>query len=108
MPGGVGGVASRGVPLSRSHVDSGRLLRATQQLRSHPKSGNSLKDLQEIRTRSDAHGSISVQEGQPRIGNALAATLTIQNEVGKYPPAKPGALGLEPLEAAEGVADAAP
>ena len=25
-----------------------------------------------------------------------------------YPPAKPGALGLEPLEAAEGVADAAP
>jgi hypothetical protein len=26
----------------------------------------------------------------------------------KYPPAKPGALGLEPLEAAEGVADAAP
>jgi hypothetical protein len=27
---------------------------------------------------------------------------------GKYPPAKPGALGLEPLEAAEGVADAAP
>jgi hypothetical protein len=28
--------------------------------------------------------------------------------VGKYPPAKPGALGLEPLEAAGGVADAAP
>ena len=28
--------------------------------------------------------------------------------LGKYPPAKPGALGLEPLEAAEGVADAAP
>ncbi len=27
---------------------------------------------------------------------------------GNYPPAKPGALGLEPLEAAEGVADAAP
>jgi len=27
---------------------------------------------------------------------------------GKYPPAKPGALGLGPLEAAEGVADAAP
>jgi hypothetical protein len=26
----------------------------------------------------------------------------------KYPPAKPGALGLEPLEAAVGVADAAP
>jgi hypothetical protein len=26
----------------------------------------------------------------------------------KYPPAKPGALGLEPLEAAEEVADAAP
>ena len=28
--------------------------------------------------------------------------------VGKYPPAKPGALGFEPLEAAGGVADAAP
>jgi hypothetical protein len=28
--------------------------------------------------------------------------------MGKYPPAKPGALGLEPLEAAGGVADAAP
>ena len=27
---------------------------------------------------------------------------------GKYPPAKPGALELEPLEAAGGVADAAP
>ena len=27
MPGGVGGVASRGVPLSRSHVNSGRLRR---------------------------------------------------------------------------------
>ena len=27
---------------------------------------------------------------------------------GKYPPAKPGALGREPLEAAGGVADAAP
>jgi hypothetical protein len=30
------------------------------------------------------------------------------NELSKYPPAKPGALGLGPLEAAEGVADAAP
>jgi hypothetical protein len=27
---------------------------------------------------------------------------------GKYPPAEPGALGIEPLEAAGGVADAAP
>jgi hypothetical protein len=27
---------------------------------------------------------------------------------GKYPPAEPGALGMGPLEAAEGVADAAP
>ena len=31
-----------------------------------------------------------------------------QRLIGKYPPAKPGALGLGPLEAAEGVADAAP
>ena len=30
------------------------------------------------------------------------------NFEGKYPPAKPGALGFEPLEAVDGVADAAP
>ena len=38
---------------------------ATEQLGSHPKGENSLKNPQEIRTRSDAHGSISIQEGQP-------------------------------------------
>jgi hypothetical protein len=37
-------------------------------------------------------------ESQPKCGPSSS----------KYPPAKPGALGLEPLEAAEGVADAAP
>jgi transposase len=37
-----------------------------------------------------------------------AAILARMGALGKYPPAKPGALGLEPLEAAEGVADAAP
>jgi hypothetical protein len=46
-------------------VDSGRLLRVTEQLGGQPKGGNSLKSLQEIRTRRDAHGSISIQEGQP-------------------------------------------
>ena len=34
--------------------------------------------------------------------------LEINSTQSKYPPAKPGALGLGPLEAAEGVADAAP
>jgi hypothetical protein len=32
----------------------------------------------------------------------------LRDFAGKYPPAKPGALGLEPLKAAGGVADAAP
>ena len=33
---------------------------------------------------------------------------TFADRFGKYPPAEPGALGFEPLEAAGGVADAAP
>jgi hypothetical protein len=37
----------------------------TEKLGGHPKGGNSLKSPQEIRTRSDAHGSINIQEGQP-------------------------------------------
>jgi hypothetical protein len=45
------------------------VLRVTEQLGGQPKGGNSLKSLQEIRTRSDAHGSISTQEGQPMISN---------------------------------------
>jgi hypothetical protein len=50
---------------STASVDSGRLLRVTEKLGGHPNGGNSLKSPQEIRTRSDAHGSISIQEGQP-------------------------------------------
>ena len=38
----------------------------------------------------------------------LAGQPLDRDQACKYPPAKPGALGLEPLEAAEGVADAAP
>jgi len=34
--------------------------------------------------------------------------MTSQRVMSKYPPAEPGALGCEPLEAAVGVADAAP
>jgi Putative glutamine amidotransferase len=49
--------------LARESVDSGLLL--TEQLGGHPKGGNSLKSLQEITTRSDTHGSISIQEGRP-------------------------------------------
>jgi hypothetical protein len=37
----------------------------TEKLGGHPKGGNSLKSPQEIRTRSDAHGSANIQEGQP-------------------------------------------
>ena len=55
------------------YVDSGRLLRVTEKLGGHPKGGNSLKSLQEIRTLSDAHGSISIQEGQPAISKAFGS-----------------------------------
>jgi hypothetical protein len=54
-----------GPPLENIIVDSGRLLRVTEKLGGHPNGGNSLKSPQEIRTRSDAHGSINIQEGQP-------------------------------------------
>jgi hypothetical protein len=51
---------------------------------------------------------------RPRTAIMLALITTRRNfsntcgQTSKYPPAKPGALGLGPLEAAEGVADAAP
>ena len=47
--------------------------------------------------------------GAAQVRRVLAAFVDQGVKInGKYPPAKPGALGLEPLEAAEGVADAAP
>ncbi len=66
-------------------------------------------------TKGAAQGSISSTTGNQ---GAKAATLTLTNFVSgagalnsfdsKYPPAEPGALELEPLEAADGVANAAP
>jgi hypothetical protein len=42
------------------------------------------------------------------IGVLAHAVLRLRQKVSKYPPAEPGALFLEPLKAASGVADAAP
>ena len=47
--------------------------------------------------------TISRDHYQEHTNNRLAFT-----RICKYPPAKPGALKLEPLEAADGVANAAP
>src|SRR6516165_12313061 len=57
---------------------------------------------------------VIVAWGTPAVNPARRATSTIPivmvgpGDPSKYPPAKPGALGCEPLEAAVGVADAAP
>jgi hypothetical protein len=41
-------------------------------------------------------------------GNAIVALISAGVSTSKYPPAKPGALMIGPLKAAEGVADATP
>jgi hypothetical protein len=54
-----------------------------------------------LRATNHLHRSIATAQIQRTPSNAMT-------RASKYPPAKPGALGLGPLEAAEGVADAAP
>ena len=67
--------AQSGRPSPRSAMSASRRLRPSaardRKIRSHPKGGNSLKSLQEIRTRSHAHRSISIQEGQPIISTSV-------------------------------------
>ncbi len=60
----------------------------------------------EIRAELVSRSGAEVQ----RSGKFVHLNMTVEDasRLGKYPPAKPGALGLEPPGAAEGVADAAP
>jgi tripartite-type tricarboxylate transporter receptor subunit TctC len=53
-------------------------------------------------------GKVNMASGGTGAGSHVAGELFQLMTGGKYPPAEPGALGIEPLEAAGGVADAAP
>ena len=71
----------------------------------------SIPNTTRIKRRPTHPGEMLREDFLPDYGltvSTLAQALGVSRQSSKHPPAEPGALGREPLEAANGVADAAP